>query len=162
LHFLHCGDCEPCHASRYRKVLGVLPPEKDNHGSVAREHRRLNAQRSNRNAGIQCGFRSHCRVANELSMRRVRMKQRYALIFLIGTFSTWSACAEEQRRFRLPPKAAPLSPVEAASQCQAYCLRPCSRWAQGQSDFQFSYDACTAKCLNLSPCTEMGSSRVHQ
>ena len=32
--------------------------------------------------------------------------------------------------------------------CKAKCDRPCANWARGQTNFQFSYKACMAKCQN--------------
>ena len=40
------------------------------------------------------------------------------------------------------------------------CHKPCVTWAQGQPDFQFSYDACVAKCRAEMPsCSEAASSQ---
>jgi hypothetical protein len=43
------------------------------------------------------------------------------------------------------PKPSPEVIVQA---CGAKCGKPCANWASWQTDFQFSYDACVAKCRN--------------
>jgi hypothetical protein len=44
------------------------------------------------------------------------------------------------------------SDKDCANQCKAVCENPCKQWANGQPDFQYSYDHCVQTCPKQAYC----------
>jgi hypothetical protein len=95
------------------------------------------------------------RQSNPLSGLERYMYRSVILIVALLTINM-SARSEEAptafpRRVQgifFPPLAetAPRSETDCADRRKAVCEDPCKQWANGQSDFQYSYDHCVQIC----------------
>jgi hypothetical protein len=83
----------------------------------------------------------------------------FAAIFIFGADAAWSqngpnrTLQEELTRLYCGPNPPPqviAEPEVYAEICESpgVCARTCAKWASWQTDFLFSFEACTAKCRN--------------
>jgi hypothetical protein len=80
----------------------------------------------------------------------IDMCPRVVVLAAIANFSAVAAWSQERPKVIFnPPRA---SPEAMALSCVLTCEKPCAKWASWQTDPQFSYEACVAKCRDEPSC----------
>lgn len=78
---------------------------------------------------------------------------RVVVFAAIANFLAVAAWSEERPKAIFNPPQPP--PGTRALRCEATCEQPCAKWAGWQTDPQFSYETCVAKCGEEPPSCGM-------
>src|SRR5262245_49194974 len=121
------------------------------------ERRRGRAASSRRRCAARSRKRHerHWSQLQQMSPLVLGLMRRHAAAVLLLVILTPALAASEERP-PTPSRAQPRLPgaIVCLVPRPPICHKPCVTWARGQPDFQFSYDACGAKCRAELPCSQ--------
>ena len=98
-------------------------------------------------------FRKLGRSSDKRLSDYANMFLRAVVFAAVANFLAVAAWSEERPKVIFNPPQPP--PGTGAIRCEATCEQPCAKWAGWQTDPQFSYETCVAKCEEGPPSCGM-------